>query len=89
MKHGHDVEQRDIVLDILNALHGDFDANGDVSFSDFSVSSNHFGQDPASYTDGNIDLQNGVDFADFLVLSNNFGRVSKRTGDRSPNLISV
>ncbi len=68
-----DVEQRDIVLTVLNTSPGDLDGNGDVSFADFLVLSVNFGKDLQGYADGNIDLKNGIEFADFLVLSTNFG----------------
>ncbi len=68
------IEERDIVLGVLNALPGDLDGNGDVAFADFLVLSANFGQDLDAYTAGNIDLANGVGFPDFLVLSANFGQ---------------
>ena len=63
------------MLDRLNTLPGDLDANGEVAFMDFLTIANNFGKIPATYVEGNIDLgEDGVAFLDFLELANNFGK---------------
>ena len=68
------VDERDVVLDILNTLPGDLDGNGDVAFPDFLVLSTNFGNASPNYTDGNIDLTGEIDFTDFLIIAANFDR---------------
>ncbi len=67
------VGDRDTVLGELNTVAGDLDGNGDVSFADFLILSNNFGNESGTYAEGNINLEGGIDFADFLALSDNFG----------------
>lgn len=67
-------DARDAVLEVLNALPGDLNGDGEVAFGDFLTLSANFGAETASYSEGNIDLTGAVDFTDFLTLSSNFGQ---------------
>lgn len=58
----------------INALLGDFDADGAVAFADFLALSANFGSIVDDYADGDIDCDGNVSFGDFLVLSANFGQ---------------
>lgn len=56
-------------------LPGDANSDGEVSFADFLVLSENFGE-AGGWSEGDFDLNGVVEFADFLLLSNNFGRTS-------------
>lgn len=58
-----------------NALPGDADGNGDVSFDDFLVMSINFSQE-ADWVGGDFSGDGTVQFEDFLALSANFGAVA-------------
>ena len=83
------VEERDILLAVLNTLPGDLDGNGMVDFGDFLGLSSSFGTAEVRYDLGNIDLINGVDFNDFLILSSNFGLVLGPTAAAVPEPSSL
>lgn len=60
----------------VNALLGDVDGNGTVSFSDFLVLQNTFGSafGNAVYSSrADLDGNGNIDFTDFLLLQNSFG----------------
>lgn len=78
------IVDRDAVLRALNALPGDLDGDGAVSFVDFLVLSENFGNEPATYAEGNIDLVGDIGFPDFLVLSANFGRSAEASAIPEP-----
>lgn len=52
------------------------DANGDgrVTFEDFAVLQNHYGQATDVWTRGNFNFDGVVDFADFALLQNYYGQ---------------
>ena len=52
---------------------GDINGDGSVSFQDFLILSNNFGNEASLHTEGDLDCDGSVAFADFLILSNNFG----------------
>ena len=52
---------------------GDFDGNGVVDASDYTVWRDHLGAADESSIGGNGDGANGVDAADYLLWKNNFG----------------
>lgn len=52
---------------------GDFDGDGQVSFVDFLVLSNHFGELDASPDRGDTNCDREVKFDDFIVLAQNYG----------------
>ena len=56
-----------------NTTMGDIDGDGTVSFADFLVLSENFGNEVASHEQGDLDCNGTVEFADFLVLSGSFG----------------
>lgn len=58
------------------ATGGDINGDGSVSFEDFLILSNNFGNEASLHTEGDLDCNGSVAFADFLVLSNNFGNTS-------------
>jgi len=57
---------------------GDLNGDGRVSFADFLILSNHFGE-PGSLGDGDVNGNGFVDFPDFLILANNFGSETAMT----------
>ena len=63
------------VLETLDLVAGDFNADGEVEFADFLILSDNYNQ-AASYVEGDADCSGEVDFADFLVLSRNYGLTS-------------
>ena len=68
-------EERLDALDEVGFFVGDVDFDGQVSFADFLVLSENFGQqfEPGHYSRGDFDCNGEVAFVDFLVLSANFG----------------
>ena len=77
------IDQRNTLLDELNLIAGDFDADGEVAFADFLVLSAAFGTD-AAYTSGDVDCNGTVEFADFLIFSSNFGKVASEAAHTVP-----
>ena len=75
------IEERDIVLDAINSLPGDFDGNGEVDFDDFLRLSANFGKTNAVREEGDLNDDGTINFADFLLMSTNFGRTEE--GQRS------
>ncbi len=69
------IDAKNSMLAELNLIDGDFDADGEVGFTDFLLLSKSFGLE-ADYTSGDIDCNGTVEFADFLAFSNNFGQTS-------------
>lgn len=63
------------VLQELDLVAADFNADGEVEFADFLILSENFNQ-TGSYVEGDADCSGEVDFADFLVLSRNYGLTS-------------
>ena len=61
----------------LRTLHGDFNLDRVVNFTDFVLLSNNFGSgdesNPALWSQGNGNTDLVTNFADFVLLSNNFG----------------
>lgn len=83
------VSQRDAVLATLNALPGDLDGDGQVTFDDFKNLAANFGKNPATYVDGDIDLQGDVAFDDFKILAANFGQVAMSSSASGTLSLSV
>lgn len=63
---------------------GDVNLDGTVSFPDFLILSENFGQ-PGGWADGNFTTDDLVGFPDFLILSENFG--SSRTAASGINVV--
>ena len=57
-----------------DAIPGDFNTDGEVSFSDFLILSQHFGESDRTFAEGDATCDSEVRFEDFLVLARNFGR---------------
>jgi len=72
---GIGVDDKNSLLTELNLINGDFDANGEVGFTDFLLLSKAFGTE-ADYSEGDMDCNGIVEFADFLAFSANFGQTS-------------
>ena len=53
---------------------GDIDGDGQVTFTDFLILSDTFGDNVELGPNADFDCDGVVAFADFLVLSNNFGQ---------------
>lgn len=70
------VQSLESTLMALDLLAGDFDGNGEVSFSDFLLLARNFGG-PGDYLSGDLDCDGTVRFQDFLVFARNFGRTSQ------------
>ena len=52
---------------------GDINGDGQVTFPDFLILSDSFGQEVDSHAKGDINCDGTVSFPDFLILSDNFG----------------
>ena len=65
---------------LLGVLPGDFDLDGTVSFTDFLILSENFGErrsgSSGGWVSGNADCSENVDFADFLLLAGSFGETT-------------
>jgi len=57
-----------------NKLVGDVNDDGTVSFADFLLIAQNFGQEDATWRDGDMNADRSVSFADFLLLAQNYGR---------------
>lgn len=68
------VTDLDSLLTELKLVKGDFDADGNVAFSDFITLSLNFPKPVDNYTEGDTDLDGEVAFPDFIALSLNFGK---------------
>jgi hypothetical protein len=65
-----------------NQIFGDFDGNASVTFDDFFIFADNFGQtsfDPATDLDGN----GAVNFDDFFIFADNFGKSGTYIGSTS------
>lgn len=58
----------------IGSTNGGAQPDGEVTFQDFLILSNNFGEDEFGWQKGDMDYDGEVDFADFLTLSANFGR---------------
>ena len=67
-----------------NALLGDLDGDGSVSFPDFLTMAANFGSDVDSYGEGDVNCDGAVEFDDFLALAANFGQSIVATESESP-----
>ena len=61
-------------LTLVTTGPGDINLDGTVSFADFLVLQNNFGQS-GTWTTGDLNMDTLVTFADFLILQNSFGSV--------------
>lgn len=77
------IDQRNALLDELNLLPGDFNADSEVGFIDFLILSKGFGT-AGDYATGDIDCNGAVEFADFLIFSSNFGRSTTAANQTVP-----
>ncbi|HZL38313.1 MAG TPA: dockerin type I domain-containing protein [Tepidisphaeraceae bacterium] len=67
---GLTVDPTDVLL--RSTLYGDANLDGKVTFTDFVILSNHFGQSvPAGWSEGDFNYDGVVDFKDFVLLDNN------------------
>ena len=62
-----------LVEEVLGTTRGDTNLDGTVTFQDFLVLSQSFGQSDASWSSGDFDGNGLVEFRDFLILSSHFG----------------
>ena len=62
-----------VLLELANAIPGDTDLSGSVTFYDFLVLSKNFGQ-AGGWEEGDFDGNGSVAFRDFTALSASFGR---------------
>lgn len=58
----------------LTALAGDANADDRVTFEDFSIVQNHYGQTGKTWTQGDFTNDGRVAFDDFALLQNNYGQ---------------
>lgn len=63
----------DQLLEELNLLKGDLNADGMVGFSDFLIISGNFLDESGDYLQGDLDCSGVVGFGDFIVLASNYG----------------
>lgn len=64
------------LLQELGLFAGDLDGMDGVSFHDFLVLADNYGQPKGKYTEGDINGNGEVDFGDFVVLADNYGKRS-------------
>jgi hypothetical protein len=74
---GQAVGTNDLLIGYTYA--GDANMDGGVTFADFSLLQNNFGQSGKLWEDGDFNYDGTVNFADFSLLQNNFGQ------SQSPN----
>ncbi len=70
------------------SIDGDTNLDGTVSFGDFAILQNHFG-DPGNWLDGDFDRNGVITFADFSILQNNFGASAAPTVVPEPASITL
>ena len=77
IRDSSDVNEEDIELYLsaehANVIRGDIDLDGDVTFADFLVFSDAFG-DAGSWSNGDFTGDAWVNFEDFLFLARDFLR---------------
>ena len=66
------------ITSLKNTRFGDANLDGIVSFSDFLLLADNFG-DPGSWKQGDFDHDRKVTFSDFLILASNFGEPATAT----------
>ena len=71
-------EDVDEFLTYVRSLPGDADLDGTVSFGDFLVVAQNFGEE-GTWSQGDFDSNGSVLFVDFLLLSQNFGQPEVQT----------
>jgi len=57
-----------------NLFPGDANLDGRVTFEDFSILQNHYGQSEESWIEGDFTGDNKVAFDDFAILQNHYGQ---------------
>jgi regulation of enolase protein 1 (concanavalin A-like superfamily) len=74
-------------IEIMPTLSGDATLQGSVSFGDFQLLSQYFGQ-AGGWDEGNFTYGSTVDFGDFQLVSQNFGQTASLAAE-SENTLAV